>query len=74
MPNMERGRRSSEGEEEVKGPAMSLEQWREEKRRREEEKEEERRKARLDTQMSFSINGGSILDVQRYYYSNTGQS
>ena len=61
MPNMDRRRRRSVGEEEVKGPGMSLEEWREEKRRL----EEERRKARLDSQMSFTIDGGPILDIQR---------
>ena len=65
MPNMDRRRRSSVGEEEVKGPGMSLEEWREEKRRLEVEREEEKRKARLDSQMSFTIDGGPILDIQR---------
>lgn len=66
MPNMDRSRRSSEGEEEVKGPERSLVEWREEKRRLEEKLEEKRRKTRLDSLMSFSIDGGSILEVQRY--------
>ena len=56
MPNMDRRRRSSEGEEE-KRPEWSLEKWQEEKRKLEEEK----RKVRLDSQMSFAIDGGSIL-------------
>ena len=64
MPNMERRRRSSEGEE--NGPERSLEEWMEEKRKLEEEK----RKVRLDSQMSFAIDGGSILEVHRYCYSN----
>ena len=67
MPNtMQRSRRSSEGEEEVKGPERSLGEWREEKRRLEEKLEEKKRKTRLDSLMSFSIDGGSILEVQRY--------
>ena len=65
MPNMDRRRRSSEGEEE-KRPEWSLEKWQEEKRKLEEEK----RKVRLDSQMSFVIDGGSILEVHRYCYSN----
>ena len=64
MPNMDRRRRSSEGEE--NGPERSLEEWMEEKRKLEEEK----RKVRLDSQMSFAIDGGSILEVHRYCYSN----
>ena len=66
MPNMGRSRRSSEGEEEVKGPERSLVEWREEKRRLEEKLEEKKRKTRLDSLMSFSIDGGSILEIQRY--------
>ena len=71
MPNMDRRRRSSEGEE--NGPEWSLEEWMEEKRKLEEEKrklEEEERMVRLDSQMSFAIDGASILEVQRYCYSN----
>ena len=61
---MERRRRSSEGEEE-KEPRWSLEMWQEERKRRLEEQEERDRKVRLDSTMSFSIDGGSILEVQR---------
>lgn len=62
MPNMEGSRRrtSSTGELST-GPKWTREEWREEKRRL----EEERLRARLDSQMSFSIDGGSILEVQR---------
>ena len=39
--------------------------WQEERKRRLEEQEERDRKVRLDSTMSFSIDGGSILEVQR---------
>ena len=55
---MDRRRRSSEGEEEGKGPGRSLE----------EKKllEEKARKTRLDSLMSFRIDGGAVLEVARY--------
>ena len=63
---MDRRRRSSEGEEEGKGPGRSLEEWLGEKKLLEEKLKEKARKTRLDLQMSFRIEGGAVLDVARY--------
>ena len=60
---MVRRRRSSEGEE---GPERSWEEWLEEKKLWEDNLEEETRKTRLDSLMSFRIDGGAVLEVARY--------